>query len=105
MYQLFSNIRWWLVRILGGSPPHDCKAELWLTFSEPQSRAVQRACRKVARDPSFAAYEASNLGRNIFRDEACEWTKLYLKDAGVPFRDSEIHLACELYYHLFMRTS
>ena len=98
------QLRTWLIFKLGGMLSHAC-CERSLFWSLPRSlqSAVGLACRKVQNDPGFSKSGFSNLGRNVKRDEACEWTKLYLKDAGIVYDDSDVHLACELYYRLFLR--
>jgi hypothetical protein len=101
---MWTRFKHWLIRKLGGYVEHDCKRALWSTFETPLVQAVSAACSKVLNDPSFAQYEGSNLGRNVLRDEAAEWTKLYLKDMGASYKDSDVHLACELYYHLTIRS-
>ena len=97
----------WLILQLGGYPElgaRDHAQHLILKYIPREVRlASERAFNKVQKDPSFKGYEGSNLGRNIKRDEAAEWTKLYLKDAGMTWRDSDVNLACELLYHLANR--
>jgi hypothetical protein len=101
---MWTRFKTWLVVQLGGTVPHDCEAALWSTFPKEMQDAVAYSCEKVRRDPSFAAV-GSNLGRNIKRDEACEWAKLRLKDAGIAYSDSAVHLACELYYRVRIERS
>lgn len=101
MVKRFKN---WLILKLGGFlADHDCKSSLWWSLNKDLRKAAQMASEKVRKDPGFANYEGSNLGRNVLRDEASEWTRLYLKEWKVEARESDAHLAVELYYHLFMR--
>jgi hypothetical protein len=65
--------------------------------------AAARACRKVQHDPGNREMIGSNLGREMRRDEASEWAKLYLKDSNYNYSNSDVHLACELYYRLEIR--
>lgn len=101
------RLRQWFIVKLGGSWDTSPQAHMqsllvdyipWAVYQE-----AKRAFNKVETDPSFKTYEGSNLGRNILRDEAAEWTKLYLRGLGVNYRDSDVNLACELIYHLRRR--
>lgn len=93
----------WLILKLGGFIIHDCKSTLWDFVMPSQHAAIIKACIKVEADIGLQRLGVSNLGRNIFRDEACEWAKIYLHDAGVAYRDSDVHLGCELWWHLNRR--
>lgn len=100
------NWRLRLIHRLGGTMPHpplECAMTFWLSLPNAISSAALQACQKVAKDPSFASYPGSNLGREIRRDEAAEWAKLILRESKTPYRDSDVHLATELYFYLFMR--
>lgn len=98
----------WLILRLGGrlaeTTPQECMILLLRDYVPSDVyRESMRAFRKVQTDASFKSYHGSNLGRNIKRDECAEWTKLYLKDAGHSWKDSDVNLACELIYHLSKR--
>ena len=100
---IFEFLRQRLIRWLGGywDNSKDAHLKALLTYLPPEiSYEAAKAVTKVQRDPSFKDYHGSNLGRNIKRDEAAEWTKLYLKDKGLEWRDSDVNLACELIYHI-----
>ena len=100
---IWRRFKIWLIQKLGGLPQHDCRLRLWNLFPSQLRSAVESAGMKVKKEPGFAPYQASNLGRNILRDEACEWTHHYLRDTGIDFPDRDVHLACELWYQLFGR--
>lgn len=100
---MWNRFKIWLIVKLGGQPKHNCLQTHFSSLPRPLRNCVERACEKVVKDPSFSTYEGSNLGRNVLRDEASEWTKLYLKEMGLTYRDSDVHLACELYHWLIIR--
>ena len=75
-----------------------CEDSLYRRLSPIIRDAAERACQKVAEDPLLKNDGFSNLGRNLLRDEACEWAKLYLKEQNSGYSDSDVHLACELVY-------
>ena len=100
---MWRRFKVWLIVLLGGfadSSPESLMNLLLSHLPMAVQRMSMRAVIKVEVDPSFAKPAGSNLGREIRRDEASEWAKLYLKDAGISYRDSDVHLACELIYHL-----
>lgn len=104
---MWESFRRWLILKLGGywdgSPRAHMGALLGQYIPSYVTEEAQRAHHKVMVDPSFKGYHGSNLGRNIKRDEASEWAKLYLKDKGYAYRDSDVNLACELIYHIYTR--
>jgi hypothetical protein len=64
--------------------------------------AARYACRKVQRDPSHPP-GGRTLGNNWHRDEACEWAKIWLNERALAYRDSDVNLACELYYRVYIK--
>jgi len=54
--------------------------------------------RKVAQDTTIPG--SMGFGKNMKRDEACEWAGHWLREKKEKFRDSDVNLACELYYTL-----
>ena len=64
--------------------------------------AARYACRKVQRDPSHPP-GGRTLGNNWHRDEACEWAKIWLNERSLAYRDSDVNLACELYYRAYIK--
>jgi len=64
--------------------------------------AARFGCRKVQRDPSHPP-GGRTLGNNWHRDEACEWAKIWLKERVLPYRDSDVNLAVELYYRVYIK--
>lgn len=103
----WARFKRWLILWLGGYPELGAKEHMQCILHkhiplEVHSYAV-KAFNKVQADASFKSYQGSNLGRNVKRDECAEWTKLYLKDAGFTWKDSDVNLACELLYHLAKR--
>lgn len=64
--------------------------------------AVRFSCRKVQNDNPSPA-QGSTLGNNWHRNEACEWAKTFLRERGLKVHDTDINLACELYYRVYIR--
>lgn len=98
------RFRVWLILLLGGywdSSVPGLMLHLGHVYIPSSTwKAAERSVTKVMTDPSFQKPLGSNLGREIRRDEAAEWAKHYLNDAGLPYRDADVNLACELVYHL-----
>ena len=65
--------------------------------------ACRYGCRKVQSDPSHPA-GGRTLGNNWHRDEACEWAKIWLRDRALEYRDTDIHVGCELYYRIYIKS-
>ena len=105
--RFFEWLRRTLITALGGYWDDSPWSHMYALTSHyipwPVMQQCARAFDKVAKDPSFKDYEGANLGRNLLRDEGCEWAKLYLKDRRVTYRDSDVHLCMELLYHLRKR--
>ena len=63
-------------------------------------QAACYACEKISKDRELPK---GAFGKNFRRDEACEWATHWLRENREPYRDSDVHLACEVYYHLNYR--
>lgn len=102
-----ARLRCWLVLLLGGYWDSSAKGLMLhlghVYIPSPVWKAAEQSVKKVAVDPSFAQPLGAHLGREIRRDEAAEWAKHYLHDAGFVYRDADVNLACELVYHLNYR--
>lgn len=64
--------------------------------------AVRYSCRKVQMDNPSPS-QGTTLGNNWHRNEACEWAKTFLRERGLKAHDTDINLACELYYRVYIR--
>ncbi len=107
MKRWWDAFRKWAIYKLGGcygeGPKYYMLALLNDYIPKAVVEAATRAFEKVEADTNLKPYIGSNLGRVIERDEAAEWTKLYLKEQRKVYWDSDVHLACELIYHLRKR--
>lgn len=88
--------RWMAGKTAGVLTQQELEEGVWQKFPLLLREAVAFSCSKVQRDKGLQ--EGSSLGREPRRDEASEWTKHFLNEQGIAFKDSDIHLACELCY-------
>lgn len=85
-------------------PPPNPSAEAALLSNMPTDiqYAVRYSCRKVQNEHPSPA-QGTTLGNNWHRNEACEWAKTWLRERGIKAKDTDINLATELYYRVYIR--
>lgn len=83
-----------------GNPTYEGKL-LSLLPSDVQ-KAARFGCRHVQSESRFPV-GGKVLGHNFHRDEACERAMTWLQERCIQYRTSDVHLACELYYRVYVR--
>ena len=83
-----------------GNPTTEGKL-LSLLPSEVQ-KAARYGCRHVQSESRFPV-GGKTLGHNWHRDEACERAMTWLQERCIQYHSSDVHLACELYYRVYVK--
>lgn len=83
-----------------GNPTYEGKL-LSLLPSDVQ-KAARFGCRHVQSESRFPV-GGKVLGHNFHRDEACERAMTWLQERCIQYSTSDVHLACELYYRVYVR--